>query len=57
MSKKAKTGWIIAFAIIVGLVANYILFGPLGALIMVSLEFTLGLIVTLAYIFTSRRWQ
>ncbi len=55
MSKKTKIGWIIALAIIIGLVANYILFGPLGALFMVSIEFTLGLFATLAYIFTGRR--
>jgi hypothetical protein len=51
------TGWIIAVAIAAGLIANYLIFGPLGALIMVSIEFTVGLFVTLAYILTRRRWR
>jgi hypothetical protein len=55
VSKKTKIGSIITVAIVAGLIANYFLFGPLGALIMVSLEFTLGLFITLAYIFTARR--
>jgi hypothetical protein len=54
VGKKTMTGWIIAVAIAAGLIANYLIFGPLGALIMVSLEFTLGLFITLAYIFTCR---
>ncbi len=51
----SKIVWIIALAIIVGLIANYILFGPLGALFMVSNEFTLGLFAALISIFTVRR--
>jgi hypothetical protein len=55
VTKERKSGWIIALAIVVGLIVNYFLFGPLGALIMVSIEFTVGLFVTLAYILTRRR--
>jgi hypothetical protein len=57
VTKERKSGWIIALAIVVGLIVNYFLFGPLGALITVSIEFTVGLFVTLAYILTRRRWR
>jgi hypothetical protein len=55
VTKERKSGWIIALAIVVGLIVNYFLFGPIGALIMVPIEFTLGLFVTLIYIFSRRR--
>jgi hypothetical protein len=49
------TGWVIAGAVVVGLFGNYFIFGPIGALIMVPIEFTIGLFVTLIFVLTGRR--